>query len=129
MKRDGRTSQSGFTLIEAAASLGLIVSAAAVIGNLLVSQLRMETSNVTRTQAISLAAKELEYLRSLDYPNIPTSRTSTATVGALTYTVNSTAVFNSPATSVASITTTVSWTEPLGSQSYQVNAIYTDVTR
>lgn len=129
MRCDGLTSQRGFTLIETVVSLGLFVLTAAAIGNLLVSQIRMENGNATRTRAISLATTELEDLRSLDYPSIPASRTSTTTVGGLTYTVTSRVAFDIPATGMASITTTVTWTEPLGSQTYTVNAIYTDVTR
>jgi Tfp pilus assembly protein PilV len=129
MRRNGLGNQSGFTLIETVASVGLFVLAAAAVGTLLVSQLRMENSNMTTTEAISLATSELEYLRSLDYTSIPTSRTTTATIGPVTYTVNSTAAFDIPAVSMASITTAVSWTDPIGAHSYTLNAIYTDVTR
>ena len=129
MRPNGLGNQSGFTLIETVVSIGLFVLAAAAVGGLLVSQLRMENSNMTATQAISLATSELEYLRSLDYPSIPTSRTTTTTIGPVTYTVNSTAVFDSPAVSMATISTAVSWTDPLGAHNYTLNAIYTDVTR
>jgi prepilin-type N-terminal cleavage/methylation domain-containing protein len=122
-------SQRGFTLIETLASLGVFALGAGAIGNLLVTQLRMETSNALATTATSLAAKELEDLRSLEYGNIPGSRTSTTTVGGTTYTVTSRAVFDTPNDQMATITTTVSWTEPLGSKSYTLDAIYTDVTR
>ncbi len=129
MKCDRRTGALGFTLIETAVSLGVFALASAAIGALLVSQIRMQTSNVTKTKAISLAAKELEDLRALDYNSIPASRTSTTTVGGVTYTVTSQATFNSPASGVASITTTVTWREALGPQSYTANVLYTDVTR
>jgi len=129
MRCDALTSQRGFTLIETVVSLGLFVLAAAATGKLLVSQIRMETGNATKTTAISLATNALEDLRALDYNSIPTTKTSTTTVGHLTYTVTSTAVFDSPSPGVASITTTVRWTEPLGSQTYTLNVIYTDVTR
>ena len=129
MRCDRLTTQPGFTLIETVVSLGLFLLAAAVVGNLLVSQTRMETSNATNTKAISLAAKALEDIRALDYPSIPDSQTSTTTLGGLTYTVTSKAVFDTPGTGMATITTTVTWKEPLGSKTYTLNAIYTDVTR
>jgi type II secretory pathway pseudopilin PulG len=129
MKTDRLTTQAGFTLVEAVVSLGLFVLATAAVAGLLVSQTRMETSNATTTTAITLAAQALEDLRALDYPNIPTSQTSTTKVGALTYTVTSKAVFDTPAANLATITVTVSWTEPLGAKSYTLNSIYTDVTR
>ncbi len=119
----------GFTLVETVASLTLLALAGAAIGGLLVSHLRLESRNANRTTAISLAARELEDLRSLDYNSIPASRTGTKTVGGLRYTVATTAAFDVPAPLMASITTTISWTEPLGAQSYTANAIYTDVTR
>ena len=129
MKCERRASISGFTLVETAVSLALFALASAAVGGLLVSQVRMQTSNVTKTKAISLAAKELEDLRALDYPSIPGSRTSTTTVGGVTYTVTSRATFDTPSAGVASIATTVTWTEPLGSRSYTANVLYTDVTR
>lgn len=129
MKAKRLTKNSGFSLVEATVALCLIVLAASAIGQLLVAQFRLENDNALRTTAISLAAKELEDLRSLDYPSIPASRSSTASVGGVTYTIASSAAFNQPAASMATITTTVSWTAPLGSQTYTVNAIYTDVTR
>ena len=129
MNCNGRASERGFSLIEALASLTVFALGAAAIGNLLVTQIRFETSNALATTATSLAAKELEDLRSLDYGNIPGSRTSTTTVGTVTYSVASKAIFDTPADQMATITTTVSWTEPLGSKSYIVKAIYTDVTR
>lgn len=129
MKCDGPASEHGFTLIEAMAALGVFALAAAAIGNLFISHMRMETSNATETTAISLAAKELEGLRALDYTNIPGSRNSTTTVGGVAYTVTSTATFDSPASGMASVATTVSWTDQLQAQSYTINVVYTDVTR
>ncbi len=129
MKAKRLTKNGGFSLIEATVALCLIVLAASAIGQLLVAQFRLENDNALRTTAISLAAKELEDLRSLDYPSIPSSRSSTSSVGGVTYTIRSSAAFDQPAASMATITTTVSWTEPLGSQTYTLNAIYTDVTR
>jgi prepilin-type N-terminal cleavage/methylation domain-containing protein len=129
MRRNRLTTQPGFSLIEVVVSLGLFVLAAAAVSSLLVSQMRMETSNATTTTAISLAARTLEDIRALDYADIPASQTSTTTVGGLTYTVTSRAVFDTPSTGMASITATVRWNEPLGARSYTLNAVYTDVTR
>ncbi|HVO23071.1 MAG TPA: type II secretion system protein [Candidatus Margulisiibacteriota bacterium] len=129
MKCKVRKSERGFTLVETLASLGVFALAAGAIGSLLVTQTRLETSNALATTVTSLAAKELEDLRSLDYGSIPGSRTSTTTIANVKYTVTSTATFDTPGPQMASITTTVSWTEPSGSKTYTVNAIYTDVTR
>jgi prepilin-type N-terminal cleavage/methylation domain-containing protein len=129
MKCNAPMGERGFTLIETLASLGVFAIAAGAIGNLMVTQLRLETRNAIATTATTLAAKELEDLRSLDYGSIPVSRTSTTTVGALRYTVTTRTVFDTPAAQMATITTVVTWSEPLGPKSYTVSAIYTDVTR
>lgn len=122
-------STRGFTLIETLAALGLLALATGAIGRLLVTQTQLETSNAVSTTVTSLAAKELEDLRALDYGSIPGSRTSTTTVANVKYTVTSKATFDIPGPQMATITTTVSWTERLVSKSYTLNAIYTDVTR
>jgi Tfp pilus assembly protein PilV len=129
MRCDGPANEQGFALIEAIVSLGVFALAAAAVGGLLISHIRMETSNATETMAISLATKEMEDLRALDYDSIPASRIGTTTVGALTYTVTSTATGDSPASGMTSIVTTVSWTDQLAARNYTINAIYTDVKR
>ena len=120
--------QAGSTLIESLVALALFALAASAIGDLLVRQIRMQTSNVTRTTAIALAERELEDLRSLDYGSMA-SRTATQAVNGLSYTVSTTITADSPARNMKAIATTISWNEPAGSQTYTVNAIYTDITR
>ena len=123
------SSERGSSLLESMVALALFGIASAAVGDLLARQIRMQGSNSTRTTAIGLAERELEDLRALDYADIPTSRTSTKTVASLTYTVKSTATFNAPAVNMKTIQTEVDWTEPAGSQSYVLNAIYTAVKR
>ncbi len=116
------------TLIESVVAVGLFAMAAATIGNLLVRETRMQTWNMTRTSAITLADRELEDLRALDYARIA-SRSSIQALGGISYTVTTTVTGDTPAVGMKSITTVVSWTEPTGAQTYTVDAIYTAVKR
>ena len=78
----------------------------------------------------AFAEAELESIRSLDYSDIATRTTNpTPAAGSPAYQVQTTVVADSPAPSLKSITTQVSWTEPAGSKSVTLYAVYTDVTR
>lgn len=127
--RSART-QAGATLIESLVALALFGIAAASIGNLLTQHVRRQRTNGTTTTAIALAESELEAIRSFDYPSIA-SRTidPTPAAGSPTYHIQTTVVADSPAPSLKTVTTQVTWTEPAGAQSVSLYAIYTDVTR
>jgi prepilin-type N-terminal cleavage/methylation domain-containing protein len=122
--------QRGATLIESLVAVGLFGIAAAAISNLLIQHIGAERTNGTTTTAIAIAEAELESIRSLDYADIA-SRTidPTPATGSPTYHIRTTVVADSPAPSLKSITTQVSWTEPVGAHSVSLYAIYTDVTR
>ena len=122
--------QRGATLIESLVALGLFGIVAAAVGNLLIEHIRRERTNGTTTAAVGLAEAELESIRSLDYPDIASRVTNpTPAAGSPAFHVLTTVVADSPAPSLKTITTQVSWTEPAGSQSVSLYAVYTDVTR
>jgi prepilin-type N-terminal cleavage/methylation domain-containing protein len=123
-----RDSERGVTLIESVVALGLFLIAAAAISNLLVGHIRQKGSNLTATTAIVVAERELEDLRALDYGEI-TTRSSTKTVGGLTYSLATTVTRDSPAPNMKTIQTRVTWSEPTGSKSYVLDAIYTAIKR
>lgn len=125
-KRAGR--ERGGTLIECLVAIALFGLGGAAMEGLLVQHLRMESTNVTSTTAITLASKELEDLRGLDYLDIG-SRSSTVTMDGLCYNIQTTVVANSPQANLKSITASVSWTEPSGPKTYSLYGIYTDITR
>jgi type II secretory pathway pseudopilin PulG len=120
--------QRGTTLVEALFAVGLFGVAAAAIVMLLVGQIRQQGANMLRTSAITLAERELEDLRTVDYARI-SSRSLTKTIGGMTYTVGTTVLPDTPAASMKTISTVVTWTEPNGPQSYALSAIYTSVKR
>ena len=130
MSSKGSHKQRGASLIESLVALALFGIAAAAICNLLTEHIRREATNGTTTTAVAFAEAELESLRSLDYPDIATRTTNpTPAAGSPAYQVQTTVVADFPAPSLKSITTQVSWTEPAGSKSVTLYAVYTDVTR
>ena len=102
--------------------------AIASTGNLLVTHVRMQGSNLARTTSIALAERELEDLRAIDYSDI-VNRSSTKTVGGGQYTLTTTVTPDVPAANMKSIKVAVSWPGLTGAQSYEINAIYTAVKR
>ena len=116
--------------MESLVALGLFGIVAAAVGNLLIEHIRRERTNGTTTAAVELAEAELESIRSLDYPDIASRVTDpTPAAGSPAFHVLTTVVADSPAPSLKTITTQVSWTEPAGPQSVSLYAVYTDVTR
>jgi prepilin-type N-terminal cleavage/methylation domain-containing protein len=128
-RRDSGT-QRGATLIESLVALGVFCVVAAAVGSLLTQHISSERTNGMTTAAITVAEAELESLRSLDYPDIATRTFDpTPAAGSPAYHVQSIVVADSPAPSLKAITTQVTWTEPAGSKSISLYAVYTDVTR
>ena len=119
--------QRGTTLIECVAAIVLFAIAAAAIGDLLAEQIQMQRSNGTTTTAISVAAAELEDVRTLNYDDMA-NRSSTTVVDGVTYNLETSVVANSPQQNMKTVHTTVVWTEPTGAKSYTLHSIYTDVT-
>ncbi len=125
-----RQTQRGATLIESLVALGVFGVVAAAIGTLLTQHIGRERTNGTTTNAVTVAEAELESIRSLDYPDIATRIFDpTPEAGSPKYHVQTTVVADSPAPSLKTIMTQVSWTEPAGSRSVSLYAIYTAVTR
>lgn len=114
--------------MESLVAIALFGLAGAAVQRLLVQQLRMENTNVTSTTAITLAAKELEDMRGLDYLDV-SSRSSTVTANGLRYAIQTTVVSDSPQPQLKSVIASVSWTESSGPKSYALYGIYTAVTR
>ena len=119
--------QRGTTVIECVTAIVLFAIAAAAIGDLLTEQIRMQRSNGTTSTAISVAAGELEDVRTLNYDDMA-DRSSTTVVDGVTYSLETSIVANSPQKNMKTVHTTVVWTEPAGAKSYTLHSIYTDVT-
>ncbi len=128
MNRSPLASQHGTTLVESLVAIGLFAVAAATIGHLLTHHIRQGTASRRATTAISLAEQELERLRTIDYNDI-SSQTTVTEVDNASYTVRITASTDVPAANMKQIQADVSWTEPNGSQTYTVYAIYTAIKR
>ena len=121
-------SDRGVSLLETLVALSLFAIAAGTMGNFLVQQIRMASTNHNFTTAYAYAEQELEDIRALDYADI-VSRTSSHPAGSLTFTTDTQVVANDPAPNMKKITVTVSWTEPGGARSVALNTIYTAIKR
>lgn len=120
--------EGGTTLIESMVAVGLFLVAAAAISSLLVGHIRYQGMNTIRTTAITLAARELENLRGLDYKDIA-SHTTTQSIDGRTYTIVTTVQDNTPAANMKTIEASIGWTESSGAQTYAISAIYTAIKR
>jgi prepilin-type N-terminal cleavage/methylation domain-containing protein len=127
--RRGRlTSQRGVSLIETLVALGLFALCAATMGNYLVSQIRMSSSNYLYTQAYALAEEQLESTRALRFNDmVPGSKT--VPVDGQNFIVTTSVLNDSPANGLKQITVNVSWKDPLGPKNVDVRTIYTEVQR
>jgi len=116
------------SLIETLVALGLLAVSAGTVGNYLVQQIRMSSSNYLYTQAYSMAEEQLEATRALHY-NDMVAGSKTATVGATTFTIATQILDDTPANGLKQITVTVSWKDGLGPKNVAVQTIYTEVQR
>ena len=119
----------GVTLLETLVALGLFAVSAATMGNFLVSQIRRSANNYLYSQAYTLAAQQLEALRSLpQYTDITPGSTSTS-IGSTQFTVATSVLNDTPADGLKQITVNVSWSDNFGPQNVALQTIYTQVQR
>jgi Tfp pilus assembly protein PilV len=118
----------GMSLIETLVALGLLAVSAGTVGNYLVQQIRMSSSNYLYTQAYSMAEEQLETTRALHF-NDMIAGSKTASVGATTFTIATQILDDTPANGLKQITVTVSWKDGLGPKNVAVQTIYTEVQR
>lgn len=91
-----------------------------------VHSLRRTSGNRNATGAVIAAQHEIEDLRGLDYAAVA-SRSYATTIANHAYGVATTVVPNAPAAGMKQVTVTVGWTEPIGTQSYVVGTILTQI--
>lgn len=120
--------QRGVTLAETLVALGLFAVALAGISSFLVFHVRAAGNNFRQTYAYALAEQELEALRALDYGSMA-SRSSTKTLGGITYTVSTSVFENNPAPNMKTVVVNVAWTDSGGPRNAQLSTIYTQVRR
>lgn len=122
------TSQRGVSLLETLVALGLFALSAATMGNYLVSQIRLSSSNYLYTQAYALAEEQLESTRALRFNDIaPGSKN--VPVDGQNFVVTTAVLNDSPANGLKQITVNVSWKDALGPKNVDVRTIYTEVQR
>jgi type II secretory pathway pseudopilin PulG len=120
--------ETGGTLLETLAALGLFAMSAATVGDLLVSQMRAAGSNDSHTTAYELGIEEVEDLRALLYDQI-SSRSEQVQKGGMLYAVTTSVEDDVPGPGMKSITVDVAWDEPSGRRHVLLETIDSAVTR
>jgi general secretion pathway protein I len=126
MTRKTRQSQRGISLLEILVAITLFALTASGLAAFLVQSLRRTAGNRASTGAVIAAQHEVEDLRSLDYPAI-VSRSYATTITGKSYGVGTVVQNDSPASGMKQVTVTVSYTEPLGPESYVLRTILTQI--
>ena len=126
MTRKTRRSQRGISLLEILVAITLFAITSSGLAAFLVQSLRRTAGNRASTGAVIAAQHEVEDLRSLDYPAIA-SRSYSTTITGKSYGVGTVVQNNTPASGMKQITVTVSYTEPLGPESYVLRTILTQI--
>jgi len=121
-----RRSQRGISLLEILVAITLFAVTSSGLAAFLVQSLRRTAGNRASTGAVIAAQHEVEDLRSLDYPAI-VSRSYSTTVTGKSYGVGTVVQNDTPASGMKQITGTVSYTEPLGPESYVLRTILTQI--
>jgi prepilin-type N-terminal cleavage/methylation domain-containing protein len=126
MTRKTRQSQRGISLLEILVAITLFAITSSGLAAFLVQTLRRTAGNRASTGAVIAAQHEVEDLRSLDYPAI-VSRSYSTTITGKPYGVGTVVQNDTPASGMKQVTVTVSYTEPLGSESYVLRTILTQI--
>jgi len=126
MARTSRRSQRGYSLLEILVAITLFAITASGLAAFLVQSLRRTAGNRASTGAVIAAQHEVEDLRSLDYPAI-VSRSYATTITGTSYGVGTVVQNDTPASGMKQVTVTVSYTEPLGPESYVLRTILTQI--
>jgi len=126
MTRKSRRSQRGISLLEILVAITLFALTSSGLAAFLVQSLRRTAGNRASTGAVIAAQHEVEDLRSLDYPAI-VSRSYSTTITGKSYGVGTVVQNDAPASGMKQVTVTVSYTEPLGPESYVLRTILTQI--
>ena len=126
MTRKTRRSQRGISLLEILVAITLFALTSSGLAAFLVQSLRRTAGNRASTGAVIAAQHEVEDLRSLDYPAI-VSRSYATTITGTSYGVGTIVQNDTPASGMKQVTVTVSYTEPLGPESYVLRTILTQI--
>jgi prepilin-type N-terminal cleavage/methylation domain-containing protein len=117
----------GFSLPEVLAALSILGISVLGVQGLLLGLSRAAGTNAHYAVATELAQAELEDLRSLRYGEV-TSRSSSATVGGLPFSIDSVVTEGVPQPETKHIHTTVSWVSQGGmGQQFSLETIYAEI--
>ena len=122
-----RRARAGFTLVEVLVALVLFAIVASGLAAFAVQSIRRTSDTRAATGAVLIAQERLENLRSLEYDDIAGSIT-TETLDGMDYGVDVDVDDDTPAANMKQVTINVDWDSPMGSRSYVLETILTDIT-
>jgi type II secretion system protein I len=126
-RRPRRRSKAGFTLVEVLVALVLFAIVASGLAAFAVQSIRRTSDTRAATGAVLIAQERLENLRGLEYDDIAGSIT-TETIDGMDYGVDVDVDDDTPAANMKQVTINVDWDSPMGSRTYVLETILTDIT-
>jgi len=118
-----RRRDAGVSLLEVLAAMTLFALVASGMAAFAATSMRFGAMNRAAGSAHMLAQEELERQRGRVYANVG-SETRTETVAGQDFTIDTTVQSDTPAANMSHVTVTVSWTGPMGPQSYALETIF-----
>ncbi len=124
-----KRSHTGFTLIEVLVAMVIFAIASAATVSLMYHSTRMVAENSSSSQAITVAQRVLEDLRTLDYKDIEDGSFSYdwAAKGK-TFNASWSVSEDDPEAGLKTIIVTVTWDGKGGTKSYETQTIYSQIT-
>lgn len=122
---------AGFTLIEVLVAMVIFSISSLAVSSLMVGSMQRISDNGQSSEAISLAQKALEGLRSAPYDDLATGSDLDipSSTGGTTFDVNWRVYKDNPMVGVKKIVVTVTWDHKGATKTYETETIYTDIVR
>ncbi len=124
-----KRANAGFTLIEVLVAMVIFAIASAATVSLMYHSTRMVAENSSSSQAITVAQRVLEDLRTLDYEDIEDGSFSyTWAAKNKTFNASWSVYEDAPEAGLKTIIVTVTWDGKGGTKSYETHTIYSQIT-
>jgi prepilin-type N-terminal cleavage/methylation domain-containing protein len=122
---------AGFSLVEVLVAMVIFSISSLAVSSLMVGSMQRISDNGQRSEAISLAQKTLEGLRSAPYADLETGSQLhiPSSTGGTTFDVNWMVHDDDPVAGEKRIVVTVTWNYKGATKKYEAETIYTNIIR
>ena len=122
---------AGFSLVEVLVAMVIFSISSLAVSSLMVGSMQRISDNGQRSEAVSLAQKALEGLRSAPYVDLATGSELDipSSKGGTTFNVNWMVYDNDPVAGEKRIVVTVTWDHKGATKKYEAETIYTNIIR